>query len=122
MRHSWPGNVRELRNVIRQAVLQCASPMIEPKQIQHLLKAHPTQASMMTSISVPVGVPLKEVADNAAAEAEKHAILEALRVTRGNKSQAARLLQVDYKTLHVKMKRYQLQADGAIPAPIAAEG
>ena len=34
----------------------------------------------------------------------------ALQATRGNKSQAARLLQVDYKTLHLKMKRYEIEA------------
>jgi two-component system nitrogen regulation response regulator GlnG len=50
------------------------------------------------------GKTLREVADDAAREAERQLINETLRTTRGNKSQAARLLQTDYKTLHVKMK------------------
>ncbi len=122
--HSWPGNVRELRNVIRQSVLQTAGPMIELKDVQHLLKKHPAQGSISAAISVPLGVSLKEVAENATVEAEKQAILEALRATRGNKSQAARLLKVDYKTLHVKIKRYQLQANGVegAQAPVAVDG
>jgi len=45
---------------------------------------------------------LKEIADRAAAEAERQAICLALHATRGNKSEAARLLRVDYKTLHLK--------------------
>jgi two-component system nitrogen regulation response regulator GlnG len=49
---------------------------------------------------------LKEIADRAAAEAERQAIRLALQATRGNKSEAARLLRVDYKTLHLKVKRY----------------
>ena len=53
---------------------------------------------------------LKEIADRAAAEAERQAIRLALRATRGNKSEAARLLRVDYKTLHSKMKQYGISA------------
>jgi DNA-binding NtrC family response regulator len=49
---------------------------------------------------------LKQIADRAAAEAERQAIRLALLATRGNKSEAARLLRVDYKTLHLKVKRY----------------
>ena len=51
---------------------------------------------------------MKEIADHAAAEAERQAIRLALHATRGNKSEAARLLRVDYKTLHVKTKRYDI--------------
>jgi len=54
---------------------------------------------------------LKELADGAAAEAERQAIRLALRATRGNKSEAARLLRVDYKTLHLKMKHYGIEAE-----------
>jgi two-component system response regulator HydG len=55
-------------------------------------------------------VSLKEMADRVAAEAERHAIRLALHATRGNKSEAARLLQTDYKTLHLKMKHYGIDA------------
>ena len=53
---------------------------------------------------------LRESAGRAAAEAERQAIRLALRATRGNKSQAARLLRVDYKTLHLKIKQYHIPA------------
>jgi len=53
---------------------------------------------------------LKEIADRAAAEAGRQAICLALHATRGNKSEAARLLRVDYKTLHLKTKRYSIEA------------
>jgi DNA-binding NtrC family response regulator len=51
---------------------------------------------------------LKEIARRAASEAEWQAIRLALEATRGNKSEAARLLRVDYKTLHLKMKATSL--------------
>ena len=53
-----------------------------------------------------------EIADRAVAEAERQAIRLALQATAGNKSEAARLLRVDYKTLHIKMKRYGIDARG----------
>ena len=54
---------------------------------------------------------LREIAGRAAAEAERQAIRLALQATRGNKSEAARLLRVDYKTLHVKIKRLGISAE-----------
>ena len=53
---------------------------------------------------------LKDFAECIAAEAERQAIRLALDVSNGNKSEAARLLRVDYKTLHIKMKRYAIDA------------
>ena len=53
---------------------------------------------------------LKEIADRATAEAERQAICLALHATRRNKSEAARLLRVDYKTLHLKIKHYGIEA------------
>ena len=53
---------------------------------------------------------LKEIAARAAAEAERQAIRLALQATHGNKSDAARMLHVDYKTLHIKIKHYDIDA------------
>jgi two-component system nitrogen regulation response regulator GlnG len=52
---------------------------------------------------------LKEIAEEAAGAAERDAISQTLRVTKGNKSQAARVLKTDYKTLHLKMKKFGLR-------------
>ncbi|HJU75528.1 MAG TPA: helix-turn-helix domain-containing protein [Gemmatimonadaceae bacterium] len=60
--------------------------------------------------SVDMRPSLKEIAGRAAAEAERQAIRLALQATLGNKSEAARLLRVDYKTLHLKMKLYGIEA------------
>jgi DNA-binding NtrC family response regulator len=53
---------------------------------------------------------LKETADHAAREAERRAICDTLRATRGNKAEAARALRTDYKTLHTKMKNLGIRA------------
>jgi two-component system nitrogen regulation response regulator GlnG len=113
--YHWPGNVRELRNVIRRACL-LASDVIEPTHLTVLAverapaAAAPPAASIARTASPHVSSSLKELAEAAMADAEAQAIRVALQATAGNKTKAARLLRVDYKTLHVKMKEYGLDA------------
>jgi DNA-binding NtrC family response regulator len=105
--HHWPGNVRELRNVVRQAVLQTTGLAIRAETVRAVLGA---------GVSTPPVVPrlpdqsLREIAASAAAAAERAAISETLRATMGNKSQAAKVLKTDYKTLHLKMKFLGIRA------------
>jgi DNA-binding NtrC family response regulator len=111
LRYYWPGNVRELRNVIRRACL-LTSEVIEPEHLS-ILAVEP-RATARHHESGPVAVggsSLKELADLAVLDAEGQAIRLALQATGGNKSEAARLLRVDYKTLHLKMKRFGIQAE-----------
>lgn len=112
--YSWPGNVRELRNVIRRAVL-LGSELIRPEDLLTLsIESAQTPSVAVPSPPVP-GLSLKEIAATAAAEAERRAIRQVLRTTRGNKSQAARLLGIDYKTLHFKLKRLGIDARAVAP-------
>src|SRR5256885_1105387 len=109
--YHWPGNVRELRNVIRRAIL-LASDVIEPEHLSVLPVDSPpaTAATALRGELAPVGSSLKEIAEAAAADAEQQAICRVLQATSGNKSEAARLLRTDYKTLHIKMKQYGIDA------------
>jgi DNA-binding NtrC family response regulator len=108
LHYSWPGNVRELRNVIRRAIL-IASDVIEPEHLS-FLHADASAPAAVREERGTIGHSLKEIADAAAADAEQHAIRRTLRDTKGNKSEAARLLRTDYKTLHLKMKQYGIPA------------
>ena len=111
--HPWTGNVRELHNVIRQAVLKSKELMIGEGVVRDLLKA-PGVVRQVAGVSL-AGLSLREVAVEAADAAERGAITEALRSVRGNKSQAARELRTDYKTLHLKMKRLGIRAQDFVP-------
>jgi DNA-binding NtrC family response regulator len=120
----WPGNVRQLRNVMRRAALQTTGVAIDAKDLQSLLQAasdsnHEPVATVHAAPSsaawdaAPAAVSnggrsLKDIAKVAFEAAEKQAIMEALRTTGGHKQKAALLLQTDYKTLFVKLKRYGL--------------
>jgi DNA-binding NtrC family response regulator len=108
LRYHWPGNVRELRNVIRRAIL-LASDVIEPAHLSVIPVDSPATAALREA-PAPGDCSLKEIADAAAAQAEQDAIRRALQLTGGNKSEAARLLRTDYKTLHLKMKQYRIDA------------
>ena len=113
LRYHWPGNVRELRNVIRRACL-LASEVIEPEHLS-ILPIEPRAVTAPRNESGSAGFTvgsssLKELAELAVLDAEGQAIRLALQATGGNKSEAARLLRVDYKTLHLKMKRFGIQA------------
>jgi len=106
LRYHWPGNVRELRNVIRRAML-LASDVIEPAHLC-VIPVEPAAAEVREA---PLGdSSLKEIADAAVADAEERAIRAALQLSAGNKSEAARLLRTDYKTLHLKIKQYGIDA------------
>ena len=119
-RHEWPGNVRELRNVVRQLVLEATGTEITRASTQRHVRAAkarsgriPTILTIPTIPTIPTiadGRSLAEVADEAARDAERRLIAETLRTTRGNKSQAARSLRTDYKTLHLKMKKLGIRA------------
>ena len=106
--YHWPGNVRELRNVIRRASL-LAWEIVEPEHLS-ILPVDPSLATAELKETALAGSSLKELAGAAAGDAEGRAIRMALQATHGNKSEAARLLRVDYKTLHLKMKHYGITA------------
>jgi DNA-binding NtrC family response regulator len=108
LRHAWPGNVRELRNVIRRAIL-LAIDAIEPEHLS-FFQADVATAAPVHEAPPPIGLSLKAIAEAAAADAEQQAIRRILGETKGNKSEAARLLKTDYKTLHVKMKEYGISS------------
>lgn len=100
--HRWPGNVRELKNVIRRATLLSNNSVMLPGHIGPF----PSEAASADA-TLPL-LPLKEVSAVAAREAERAAIAQALKISNGNKSKAAIVLQVDYKTLLTKIKQYDI--------------
>ena len=95
MRYDWPGNVRELRNAIERAVIVARGPVLGPETLT------PTVRGGATGYE-PVLLPGMTVDD-----AERQLIFLTLERTGGNKTRAAKLLDVSLKTLHNKLRRYR---------------
>jgi two-component system nitrogen regulation response regulator GlnG len=122
LEHAWPGNVRELRNVVRRAALLGAERIergdlhLTGSDVPPVAPAAPV-AAVAPGIGPVAGRSLRSIATAAAEAAERQAITEVLRATGGNKSEAARVLQVDFKTLHLKMRR--LGIAGRVLEPVS---
>ena len=134
-RYDWHGNARELRNHLRRAVLLCDHPegLILPELLGMLDQR--AQASLLPPLSLteraapksshkdncPLCAPqsnladgtersVKELVAQATAQVERAILLRVLEKSRGNKALAARTLRIDYKTIHTKLKVYEISA------------
>ncbi len=96
IRYDWPGNIRELENTVERAILLCRSEYIMPEDLP--LAVQGAQNGVQPMVSVPPGMPLKEV--------EREVILQTLGETGGNRTQTARVLGISRKTLQNKIKEY----------------
>jgi transcriptional regulator with GAF, ATPase, and Fis domain len=109
LRYPWPGNVRELRNIVRRAVL-LADTEIEPAHlaISAELPDGGDPKPARPDESFDGSVPFKEMVRRAVVTVERQILIRVLAKTSGNKAEAARLLQIDYKTIHKKVRDYGL--------------
>jgi DNA-binding NtrC family response regulator len=105
MNYHWKGNVRELENTIERAVILCDGDVILSEYIT-LSK----QYGAGYSRTQVVNGTLEAVAKEASRAAETERIRSALKETKGNKSRAAEILKVSYKTLLTKIKEYGIES------------
>jgi len=95
LKYHWPGNVRELRNCIERAVIICDENVIRSYHLPPSLQtAESTQTQKGTSLKLAVE------------NLEKEMIIEALKATKGNCSQAAKRLDTTLRILIYKVKKY----------------
>ncbi|HFE52268.1 MAG TPA: sigma-54-dependent Fis family transcriptional regulator [Bacteroidetes bacterium] len=99
--YHWPGNVRELRNVMERATILCQGALIEPEHLPLELR---TSASLDVATSPESGDE-----DESLAAMERRHILRVLEKSQGNKSLAARRLNISRSTLREKLRQYGLQ-------------
>src|SRR5207244_9267137 len=100
--HPWTGNIRELQNCIERAVILCDGREILPEHIGLRVLAR------SAGEDVPAVGSLQEASSAASRAVEAKMIEKVLRETGGNKTRAAEILQVSYKTLLTKIKDYGL--------------
>ncbi|MET0660864.1 MAG: sigma-54 dependent transcriptional regulator [Steroidobacteraceae bacterium] len=101
--YQFPGNVRELENVLERAATLCANDVIENVDLQ--LRPKVINADVpLTSTAAP-GEPLGE----ALQDMERDAILRALEQTRYNKTKAAHLLGMSFRSLRYRIKKLGIE-------------
>jgi DNA-binding NtrC family response regulator len=95
VRHDWPGNVRELENTVERLVVLSSGPYLEPADL----------VFAGTILSPPA-----EAADGSSLKnLERDHIIQTLQRFDGHKSETARALGIDRKTLREKLKRYNIE-------------
>ncbi len=108
MKAPWRGNVRELENVVERAVIYADGGVVRAGDLGI------SETTILESLAehVPLNGPLHEIAQAATRIVESRRIRQVLKQMNGNKSRAAEVLQVSYKTLLTKIKDYQLEEKG----------
>lgn len=94
----WPGNVRELRAAVEHAVVFSRNEQVSVEDLPAVLREN-----ILTSETLELGGPLS-IASN-----ERQLIIQALKSTDGNKTEAAKLLGMSRRTLHRKISRMGIQ-------------
>ncbi|MBE9607853.1 sigma-54-dependent transcriptional regulator [Chitinilyticum piscinae] len=98
--YSFPGNVRELENVLERAVALSDGQQIQPDDLQ-LTVSDAESLCATSSVALTGCFPLQDYLDRT----EKVAILQALEQTGGNRTQAAKVLGVTFRSLRYRMER-----------------
>lgn len=106
-RYSWPGNVRELRHVIERSCVLCEGSTIS---VDHFPEEIQKPALEQQHYPSPPPEP-KSLASLPPYISEKDEIIEVLKRARGNKSKAARMLNIDRSTLYRRMQRIGIASD-----------
>ena len=98
--YNWPGNIRELRNTIRRACILASEPVITPDLLPfsppRVLPSFTTASGAEEVLPLPLHV------------VERAHIEKVLDLVEGNKSRAAKILEIDRKTLYTKLEKYGL--------------
>ncbi len=103
LKYSWPGNVRELENAVERAVILLTGEYITERELPvGIASARGEALPSAAAQSVSTGEQTLDAI-------EKDAILKALAAADGNKSETARRLGINRKTLHQKLKKYEME-------------
>lgn len=99
--YDWPGNVRELRNIVESMVVLDIDGLLDVDDLPPEL-AEPSPIAPITAEgpSHLIGQPLDNI--------ERWAIEETLKLTNGNREEAARILDIGARTLYRKLEKYKL--------------
>jgi two-component system, NtrC family, response regulator len=91
-KNDWKGNIRELRNAVERSLILMNDDILNPESLPHYSEKISTEKDSLSIKSL-----------------EKEHILKVLQYTKGNKAEAARLLEIGIATLYRKLEEYELR-------------
>ncbi len=109
MDYSWPGNARQLRSVVWQAALVAREIISTPDLNLRDAPGPLLERQAVGEKGVWKGKPLRDIVKRHTESVEKSILTDVLKYTGGNKARASRLLQIDYKTIHSKIRTYDIK-------------
>ncbi len=104
MEYSWPGNARELENCLERALVLSEGEVIDVAALPHHIVASHSAPNYGVSLSDETSLSIKERTE----QLERDLISRALAQTKGNKTQAAKILEISHRALLYKLKEYGL--------------
>ena len=99
MSYHWPGNVRELENCIERAVLLCNDDAIHAHHLPPTLQA-----------ADPASIQSRSSLESALNSLEREMLIDALKSTHGNMSQAGRMLGITERIIGLRVKKHAIEA------------
>ncbi|MGC3948623.1 MAG: sigma-54 dependent transcriptional regulator [Chryseolinea sp.] len=102
--YDWPGNLREMKNVVKRAVLLTSEGRVTVNALPPEMLEEIRNPSSKAAPQAPV-YDLKALQETQ----EKEMIMKTLKEVRYNKSKAARILNIDRKTLYLKIEKYGIE-------------
>jgi two-component system, NtrC family, response regulator AtoC len=104
--YGWPGNVRELENILERAAILAGNQLIQPQHLPADIAQHAGPAEVETSTAAETNM----LSIPRTTEAmERRLIMQALDACQGNKTKAAKLLEISERSLWNKLNQYQLR-------------
>ena len=104
--YAWPGNVRQLRTAVEHAVVMCSGQEVSPADLPEYLSATPHTPEQLRQNATKADFVLEQHATYNLKCVERETIRLALQAANGNRTEAARLLGIDRRTLQRKLGRF----------------
>ena len=100
--YHWKGNVRELENIVERSVLLCDDEVINEEYLPEEI----TSVSNVKGVSMPSGgMDIEQLME----DTEKAYLLKALKKSNGVKTEAAKLLNLTFRSFRHKLKKYRIE-------------